>query len=294
MIKAYTVGNGLYGLPYDINSAVMFYNKSLFDEAGVKYPDNTWTYDDLYKNLKTGVTALAAKGKKVWGISAPINTGWSGMSFFYGMGTPIVTDDGKIGVNDNTVKGLNLWMKMMDEGLIPMPDPASPQKVITAGSTTFVNGQAMVLFNYTNTAPLDAAKMNYGVAPLPIGTDGKRGVLVGGGYVISGTTKNPKEAYSLLNFYTSSDSIKSFVIDAGSGIPARTSLFNSLSGVKKDLASCITGEGYSWQPVVQGTAQIWTLKDSILSQMWIKQLTPEQVVTQLQKQGTDALQNAKN
>ena len=37
----------VYGFPRDISVEVLYYNKDIFDEAGVAYPDDTWTWDDF-------------------------------------------------------------------------------------------------------------------------------------------------------------------------------------------------------------------------------------------------------
>ena len=39
LIDVYTVNGQLYGIPKDFNSLALFYNKDLFDEAEVDYPD---------------------------------------------------------------------------------------------------------------------------------------------------------------------------------------------------------------------------------------------------------------
>lgn len=56
-----------YGLPYQSNVQGIFYNKALFDEAGVDYPTDDTTYDeflDMVDKLKAGgVTPLAIGGK---------------------------------------------------------------------------------------------------------------------------------------------------------------------------------------------------------------------------------------
>ncbi len=33
----------LYGLPRDMSNVILYYNKDMFDAAGVAYPDDTWT-----------------------------------------------------------------------------------------------------------------------------------------------------------------------------------------------------------------------------------------------------------
>ncbi len=37
----------VYGLPRDNEVNILYYNKDLFDKAGVKYPDENWKWDDL-------------------------------------------------------------------------------------------------------------------------------------------------------------------------------------------------------------------------------------------------------
>ncbi|MGZ0712669.1 ABC transporter substrate-binding protein (plasmid) [Coraliomargarita sp. W4R53] len=44
--EAYEIDGSTYGVPYRQDSFLLFYNKDLFDEAGVDYPDGTWTWDD--------------------------------------------------------------------------------------------------------------------------------------------------------------------------------------------------------------------------------------------------------
>ena len=67
MEKAFKYDNGQYGLPYQCNVQGIFYNKELFDKAGVKYPTDDTTYEEfinMVKKLKeSGVTPLAIGSK---------------------------------------------------------------------------------------------------------------------------------------------------------------------------------------------------------------------------------------
>lgn len=48
MIRHFSVGKSLYLLPRDIAPiSCVFYNKALFDAAGLPYPKDDWTWDDL-------------------------------------------------------------------------------------------------------------------------------------------------------------------------------------------------------------------------------------------------------
>lgn len=49
VLASYTYNDGLYGLPYDSSVFAYAYNKQLFDDAGLDYPDpdNPYTYDEF-------------------------------------------------------------------------------------------------------------------------------------------------------------------------------------------------------------------------------------------------------
>lgn len=44
---SYKVDGTAYAVPYRQDSWVLYYNKALFDAAGVAYPDGSWTWDDF-------------------------------------------------------------------------------------------------------------------------------------------------------------------------------------------------------------------------------------------------------
>lgn len=67
MEDGYNNGEIQYGLPYHCNVQGFFYNKELFDAAGVKYPTNETTYEEfldmIAKIKESGVTPIAIGSK---------------------------------------------------------------------------------------------------------------------------------------------------------------------------------------------------------------------------------------
>jgi multiple sugar transport system substrate-binding protein len=53
---AYEIDGKSYAVPYRQDSWVVYYNKALFDQAGIDYPDGTWTWDD-YADTAEDLTA---------------------------------------------------------------------------------------------------------------------------------------------------------------------------------------------------------------------------------------------
>lgn len=58
---SYEVDGAAYAVPYRQDSWVLFYNKALFDAAGVDHPDGSWTWDD-YADAAEALTTDASKG----------------------------------------------------------------------------------------------------------------------------------------------------------------------------------------------------------------------------------------
>lgn len=58
---SYKVDGKAYAVPYRQDAWVLYYNKALFDAAGVDYPDGSWTWDD-YDAAAKELTVGAAKG----------------------------------------------------------------------------------------------------------------------------------------------------------------------------------------------------------------------------------------
>lgn len=66
-LKSYAVDGKTYAIPYRQDSWVLYYNKDLFDKAGVKYPDGTWTWDDYAKTAAELTTKLKSAGSDALG-----------------------------------------------------------------------------------------------------------------------------------------------------------------------------------------------------------------------------------
>lgn len=58
---SYEVDGAAYAVPYRQDSWVLFYNKALFEAAGVDQPDGSWTWDD-YADAAAALTTDGSKG----------------------------------------------------------------------------------------------------------------------------------------------------------------------------------------------------------------------------------------
>ncbi|NJP89475.1 extracellular solute-binding protein [Nonomuraea sp. FMUSA5-5] len=67
-LSAYQLDGKTYGLPTDIGLVGFWYNKKLFEKAGISEPPATWSafLEDVKKLKAAGVTPIALAGKEKW------------------------------------------------------------------------------------------------------------------------------------------------------------------------------------------------------------------------------------
>lgn len=69
-LEAFAIDGVQYGLPTKFSNVVMIYNKDLFDQAGVDYPTNDWTWEEELEAAKK----IRAMGDNYFGVYRPIQT----------------------------------------------------------------------------------------------------------------------------------------------------------------------------------------------------------------------------
>jgi multiple sugar transport system substrate-binding protein len=127
-----------YGMPFGVGGVILFYNKSLFDEGGVDYPDGSWNWND-WREAATPLTKDTNGDGLVdqWGLQLgtsfettlyPLmlsNGGkWSnGMQFTNGEGyweQPAEPIEWTLGDSPECIEALSWWVEnVCDLGLQP-------------------------------------------------------------------------------------------------------------------------------------------------------------------------------
>ncbi|WP_159722983.1 ABC transporter substrate-binding protein [Enterococcus sp. CSURQ0835] len=167
--KAYTQKGKLYGVPKDYDTNAIWYNKKMFEEAGVPKPDESWTWD----TWKEAAHKLTNQEKGVYGIGAqPIwETGYY-QTIYQNGGRPFIKNGKKSGFNEQaTIEGVKFWHDFVKEGSsIPVDQMANEQMpdLLLAGKVAMIvdgSYQAPVIFED------QYGKDNIDVAPLPKGKE---------------------------------------------------------------------------------------------------------------------------
>ncbi|HRW48806.1 MAG TPA: sugar ABC transporter substrate-binding protein [Caldilinea sp.] len=197
-----------YLLPKDFSPMAIYYNKRLFDEAGVAYPAEGWTWDDLLATAQA-LTKTDAGGNVVqWGIQLP-GPWTTGFEYWVAAaGGSLISEDGTsfVGYMDSpeVQNAVQFYADLYNKHKVA-PPPAD-MNAFGGGNSEFDNGTAaMRLFGrWPQSGMKENPNIDLGVAPLPAGAD-RAGVLFWGGFGISSLSDNPEAAWRFLRFYTGAE-----------------------------------------------------------------------------------------
>lgn len=172
LVKNFTYDGKMYGVPKDWDTIALAYNKDLFDKAGVSYPDDTWTWENVIDAAKK----IKEKTGQ-WGFLAPLDDQSGYLNLVKQAGGYIISPDGKqAGFTDpGTKKGIELWISLQkDYDFSPKQETFTD----TDANTIFGSGQAgMVLLGSWNVTPFlqNYPDLHWDVSVLPKMSDPVKG-----------------------------------------------------------------------------------------------------------------------
>jgi multiple sugar transport system substrate-binding protein len=204
IIDRFTVGGKLFALPRDVAPfACVFYNKQLFDDAGLPYPTDDWTWEDLLRMART-LTKKDTNGR----VTQYGFYGWSWRNFVYGNGAELVdnTQNPTRSTLDDpkAIEGLQFYADLINLYGV-MPTPVALANMGMGVDLMFSSGRlAMFLSGIWETPGLRNYNFKWDVAMFPKNAQGIRGFGSGGsGYAILKSSKNKKEAWEVIRALTS-------------------------------------------------------------------------------------------
>ena len=136
----------LYGVPKDKDTVGLVYNKEMFDQAGVAYPDETWTWDDLVSASQAIYDATGKYGYMAYGDD---QLGY--WNFVYQAGGSILTEDNTRAnfTDPATQKGMEFYIGLQSYDWCPDQNyfaETAPGAAFFSGCTVKYYGSAALLF----------------------------------------------------------------------------------------------------------------------------------------------------
>lgn len=304
IINLWKTDEGLIGLPICNVGYCVFYNKDIFDAAGVPYPEADWTeaeFLDLCAKLTSGEGA-----GKIYGVWLG---GWVTEYIRCIYGEPLLYDTKTLTMQAKDNEKFRDAMEMFGSLYFNGYTSNEINQTQTAGG--FATGQyAMAIMQCTAGMPdLQNAvgdRFDWDVVQLPYSekyqTTWNTNVRING-YSVSSQCKNPELAYELVKFLaTNTEAVSQ---EASSGVPVLKSFVNNPSyltdyygldekGMKFNKQAALVMQDYS-QPYE--FAGFWSeINDNIkvVFESYIRGYYPlDQAIDELQMIGDNAIANYK-
>jgi multiple sugar transport system substrate-binding protein len=200
-LEAYKTADGYYGLPRDFQTIVLFYNKDMFDKAGVAYPTADWTWEDLRAAAKKLTKDTNGDGKTdQYGFvfdQWDMEPGWSEALWAYG-GDIISADHTKTLIGEP--KAREAWQLLNDMVFMDKSVPDA-NTIGQYGSDLFQAGvAAMTPIGHWAVPGYNTAGFKYDVVPMPKGPAGQATSVNSAGFVVAKASKNPDAAFAFVQF----------------------------------------------------------------------------------------------
>ncbi len=195
-----------YAIPKDIDTIAIWYNKAMFDEAGIPYPTADWTWEEMGEIAKQ----LTKEDGSQYGLAIRNDGNQEGYyNMIYGHGGTVITDDKtQSGFSDpKTVEAMNLFASWIDEGIMPSIETMAendPPSLFQSGTVAMVAQGSWMLSAYKDN---EYTVANADIVELPKDSETGRRVSIynGLGWAAAANTDYPEEAWKLIEYLGSEE-----------------------------------------------------------------------------------------
>ena len=233
----------VYGVPKDKDLVVLVYNKEIFDQAGVAYPDDTWTWDNL---TEASEKIYEQTGKYGYMAYAHDQIGY--WNFVYQNGGEILNEDGTKAeyTEKATSDAIKFYVNLQNNDWCPTQE----QFANTSATEQFFSGQGAMFFagswdlaNFCSTYTDMNGKWDVAVLPKcpnPESGDGRAVISNSVSYATAAEGKNKNTAMDFLKFLASEEGQK-IQGESGVAIPA-------YNGLEDTWVNTFAENGYDIHP----------------------------------------------
>ncbi len=222
-------GGKMYGLPSDAQSQILAYNKKMFDDAGVAYPTDEWTWDDL---VAAG-QAITKADQNIWGMQMISPWILTKGNFLFGADGANHTGDYQKSLLDSpeSIEAFKWnWDLVYTHQIAPAPGAQSATNPFMSGQVAMVVDGVWWISDF---ATIEGFEWDIALFPKHPKTGKRTTSLESDGWWIFQNAKNPDMAWSLM---------KSLVDEAGQ------KRFSELNYIVPSCYEAVATEWYNQTP----------------------------------------------
>lgn len=214
-LQAFQTDGAQFGLPGSFSNVVLFYNKDLFDKAGIDYPSKDWTW----KEEQAAAEKINNLNRRIYGIYHPVQF-WE----FY----KVVQQNGGSFLNENQTQftidspqNIETLQFMVDRILKSNVMPTEAQLAGMRDWDLFKSGRLGMLVTGIWAFPefTRDIQFNWDIQVEP-GNSNKATHFFANGYVINKKSPVSQAAFEWIKFLSASKEAAKIRVDAGWELPA--------------------------------------------------------------------------
>lgn len=210
-IDAFEYEGTQYGLPATFSTSVLFYNKDLFDAAGLDYPDDSWTWEDAL----AAAQELTDRENDVWGLYSPVQF-WEFYKKAEQNGGGLMEADGVTIDDSRNVEALEFMVSLIDDHQVM---PREQDLAGVPNEQAFLDGNiAMLVSGIWMFETFRDADFAWDIAVEP-GLRNKATHYFADGLGVSNATDHPEAAWKWVNYFTSSPEMVRTRMESNWGLP---------------------------------------------------------------------------
>ncbi|PIP18603.1 MAG: hypothetical protein COT38_05245 [Candidatus Omnitrophica bacterium CG08_land_8_20_14_0_20_41_16] len=285
--NSYDIKPGIYGVPIDIMTIQMVYNKALFKQLGLnpnRPPQTFAELLDIGKKIKAAnLQGLVSGWGEIWMIDCLANN----YAFnIMGKDKVIATIKGEVPYTDpDWIKVLSLFKDMQESGLLASGLVTMVNKT---AEQLFANERAVFAFNGSwcvNVYKEMNPKLEYDAFLPPKVTDKYPMAIWGGAgssFMVSGRSKNKEEAVKFLRWLTEAPQ-QAYLAEATNNLPANKESINKIPQVLANFARAMDSATH---PRVWGVSEFSPVIEALdkgIQSIIIGEKTPEEVAGEVQR-----------
>lgn len=236
-IDAFTWQGQIICIPQNISSLVVYYNADLFDEAGVPYPADDWSWEDFVATAKALTHDDDGDGRiDQYGLG--VEASLFRLAPFVWQNSSVIVDNEGLPSHMTLTRPPALealeWFVNLRQVHGVVPDRV--EEASQDSESRFVAGTTAMFLNSRRGTPAyrEIENFTWDVAPLPHG-ERTAGILHSDGYCLSATAEDKMAAWTFIEFANSSEG-QTIIAGSGRTVPSRISVAQSSAFLDPDLA----------------------------------------------------------
>lgn len=249
-LTGYQLNGQQFALPDRGGNIVFFYNKTMYDAAGLSYPTAGWTWDEMVSNAQKltltsdGQTTQYGVAVDDWpNATASVLSGFGCQWFNSDLTQPTINSDAcQTGLQKYGDLSLNLKVSPTLQDYANFGQNVNRDALFQEGKT------AMIWAGVWDASGFDQAGLKFGIVPPPVGVAGQPNMeAFGTGIAISQASQNQAAAWNVVQYMFSAAGQQP-IVDNKEDVPSANSLMSAWqatlpAGVSYDEVTKATSSG---------------------------------------------------